>query len=83
MFKKLGDWINANAFKIIGVAVVLGSGAIVYNLIDVNRKPPVIEVVKGSVQNHLVWGANGKCYFVRPYTNDTVYLIPVEDCDKR
>jgi hypothetical protein len=83
MFKKLGDWINVNAFKIIGVAIVIGAGATIVNLIDVNRKPPVIEVTRGSVQNHLVWAANGLCYFVRPYTNDTVYLIPVEDCNKK
>lgn len=83
MFKGLINWMNVNVFKIIGAVIVFGACLIVYNLIDVTRKPPVIEVTKGSVQNHLVWAANGKCYFVRPYTMDTVYLIPVEDCDKR
>lgn len=83
MIKNLITCINNNAFKIIGVLIVLGACFTVYNLVDVNRKPPVIEVTKGSVQNHLVWAVNGKCYFVRPYSNETVYLIPVEDCDKR
>jgi len=83
MFKNLLTWINNNVLKIIGGLVVLGACFTVYNLIDINRRPPVIEVTKGSVQNHLVWSVSGKCFFVRPYTNDTVYLIPVEDCDKR
>jgi hypothetical protein len=83
MFKKFGNWLNTNVYKIVGTLIVFGSCFIVYNLIDVTRKPPVIEVTKGSVQNHLVWAANGKCYFVRPYSNETVYLIPVDDCDKR
>ena len=37
---------------------------------------------KGGIQNHLVWSIKGECFFVRPATN-TVYLIRVEDCDKK
>ena len=83
MFKKLFNYINNHAFAIILAAVAIGCITIIYNLIDVTRKPPEIVITKGGVQNHLVWAANGACYFVRPYNNETVYLIPVEDCNKK
>jgi hypothetical protein len=45
--------------------------------------PPELEQFKGSIQNHLVWSIKGECYFVRPNTTNTTYLIRVEDCDKK
>ena len=54
-----------------------------YQLIDITRKPPELKDFKGSIQNHLVWSSKGECFFVRPYNNETVYLIRVEDCDKK
>jgi hypothetical protein len=44
--------------------------------------PPELQQFKGGIQNHLVWNNKGECYFVRPHTNVTIYLIRVEDCDK-
>jgi hypothetical protein len=37
---------------------------------------------KDGIQNHLVWSNTGKCYFVRPNDDVTVYLIQVPDCNK-
>jgi len=51
-------------------------------LIDVVRKPASINVAEGSIQHRLVWSTKGECFFVRPYSNETVYLIRVQDCDK-
>ena len=83
MFKSIGNWINVNVFKIIGAAIVFGALFTVYNLIDVSRKPAEIVVKEGSIQNRLVWSASGNCFFVRPMAGETVYLIPVKDCDKK
>jgi len=38
---------------------------------------------KDGIQNHLVWDIKGACYFVRPHTDVTTYLIRVNDCDKK
>ena len=37
---------------------------------------------KDGIQNHLVWSNTGKCFFVRPNDDVTVYLIQVPDCNK-
>ena len=50
--------------------------------VDVVKKPPEVKEIKGSIQNHLTWSVKGECFFVQPYSNGTVYLIRVEDCDK-
>lgn len=83
MFKSLLNWMNVNAFKIIGALIVFGACYIVFNLIDVSRRPAEIVVKEGSIQNRLVWSASGSCFFVRPMAGETVYLIPVKDCDKK
>ena len=46
-------------------------------------KPEVLKDFKDGIQNHLVWSISGKCYFVRPNNDVTVYLIPVADCDRK
>jgi len=38
---------------------------------------------KDGIQNHLVWSIKGECFFVRPHTDVTTYLIRVSDCDKK
>jgi hypothetical protein len=38
---------------------------------------------KDGIQNHLVWDIKGQCFFVRPHTDVTTYLIRVSDCDKK
>jgi hypothetical protein len=38
---------------------------------------------KDGIQNHLVFDVKGRCYFVRPKDDVTVYLISVPDCDRK
>jgi hypothetical protein len=64
---------------IILVAVV---ASLLFSTYTSLKNPPDLENFKGSVQNHLVWSIEGRCYFVRPYSSNTVYLISVPDCDK-
>ena len=45
--------------------------------------PDTLKDFKDGIQNHLVWSISGKCYFVRPHTDQTVYLISVPDCDRK
>lgn len=42
----------------------------------------VLKDYKDGIQNHLVWSNTGKCFFVRPNDDVTVYLIQVPDCNK-
>lgn len=46
------------------------------------KQNPLLKDYKDGVQNHLVWGINGSCYFVRPNDDTTVYLIQVPDCKR-
>ena len=83
MLNKFYVWIGKNALALFVVAIVITAITTVVSLVDVVRKPPVIDVVEGSIQHHLVWSAKGECFFVRPHSNETVYLIAVKDCDKK
>jgi hypothetical protein len=54
-----------------------------YQLFYVVKNPPEIKEFKDGVQNHLVWSIKGDCFFVRPQTEQTVFLVRVVDCDKK
>lgn len=83
MFNKLYVWIGKHAIGLFVFAIVFTSITAIFNLVDVVRKPASIDVVEGSIQHHLVWSSKGECFFVRPHSNETVYLIAVKDCDKK
>jgi hypothetical protein len=82
MFNKFYAWIGSNIIAIIFALAGISSALTIYNLVDVVRKPSPINIVEGSVQHHLVWDNKKQCYFVRPYSNEVVYLIRVPDCDR-
>ena len=86
MLYSFKDWFRVNSTEIaIRIAIVLvfsAMGFAIFNLVDVVKKPPEVKEIKGSIQNHLTWSVKGECFFVQPYSNGTVYLIRVEDCDK-
>lgn len=71
--KNYKDWL------IIGLGVIVGLNYYVDNYLI----PPDVKDFKDGVQNHLVWSIKGECYFVRPESEKTVYLIRVVDCDKK
>ena len=48
-----------------------------------HETPESLKEFKDGVQNHLVWDVKGQCFFVRPHTDVTTYLIRVSDCDKK
>lgn len=66
------------------ILLVLGLfGGSIYYTSNSLKEPEVLKEYKDGVQNHLTWDIKGKCYFVRPNTDTTVYLIYVPDCDRK
>ena len=83
MLNKFYAWIGKNSVTLIVIAVVLSCCITIYSLVDIVRKPPTLKNFGDGVQNHLVWTNKGECFFVRPYSDEVVYLIKVQDCDKK
>lgn len=77
-------WFKENTWDLIGYLLLM---ALVISTIALYVRPtPTPEALKefkDGIQNHLVWSISGKCYFVRPDTEQTVYLISVPDCDRK
>lgn len=82
MFDRFYTWVGKHSISLFVLALIVTLGVTVVNLVDVVRKPASINVVEGSIQHRLVWSVKGECFFVRPYSDETVYLIRVQDCDK-
>jgi hypothetical protein len=80
MFDKISNYIKEYFFPV----VIFGSLTVLVYM-QATQKPQneVLKDYKDGVQNHLAWDIKGKCYFVRPHTDTTVYLIYVPDCDKK
>ena len=80
MFEKISNYIKEYFFPV----VIFGSAASLIFL-QITYKPEVetLKEYKDGIQNHLTWSIKGECYFVRPHTDQTVYLIRVTDCDKK
>ena len=83
MLNKFYVWLGKHWFAFIAVSLTVSSGLTIYNLVDVVRAPPSVKDFKGGVQNHLVWSVKGECFFVKPYADNVINLIRVEDCDKK
>lgn len=82
MIRSFINWFKFHLTEIAFILIIVSLSAAIFNLVDVVKKPPEVKELKGSIQNHLTWSVKGECYFVQPYSNGTVYLIRVEDCDK-
>ena len=83
MLDKVYAWVGKNITFILTVLFGLGLILTILNLVQIVRRPAEINIPEGSVQHHLVWDNKGSCYFVRPWSGEVVYLIPVKDCDKK
>jgi hypothetical protein len=83
MFNKIYVWVGKHAVGLFVFAIIFTCFTTILNLVDIVRKPASISVKEESIQHHLVWSNKGECFFVRPYSSDVVYLIRVQDCDKK
>lgn len=78
---KIWSFIKEWAFTSLVIAALF---CFIYMGIASKSKPPEpLKEFKDGIQNHLVWSIKGECFFVRPDTDVTVYLIRVVDCDKK
>ena len=84
IMKKTIDFIKEFWLQIFFTLVALGSVVswVRMTIYDIKQPEQLLEA-KDGIQNHLVWSNKGECYFVRPHTPKTTYLIRVEDCDKK
>lgn len=80
---KISEWLSKHVLGITITILMSVCVYTIYNLVEISRKPPVLETIKDGVQNHIIWNIQGECYFVRPYAGQTVYLIRVQDCDRK
>lgn len=85
--KSIFSWFKENYGNLlfifaIGVAFILYA----YSMIEFtnNKKGAApLKEFKDGIQNHLIWDIKGQCFFVRPNDDVTVYLVRVQDCDKK
>jgi hypothetical protein len=79
--RKIWEFIKEWGFTSLVIAAL---SCVIYMSATSKSKPPEpLKEFKDGIQNHLVWSIKGECFFVRPDTDVTVYLIRVVDCDKK
>jgi len=82
MLDKIKLYIKPILQLIVGVFIIAIIGQFFSDRLN-NNTPEALKEFKDGVQNHLVWSIRGECFFVRPHSDVTVYLIRVTDCDKK
>ena len=65
------------------MTIVVVATLVSTSLMPQPKKTDPLKEYKDGVQNHLIWNIKGECFFVRPNDDVTVYLIRVQDCDKK
>ena len=81
--KKVFDWVKSNFWYLFSYFIFMSGFTYMLFEFDKYTKPVEIKEFKDGIQNHLVWSIKGECFFVRPHTETTVYLIRVADCDRK
>jgi hypothetical protein len=80
---KLLEFIKQHAMKAVEVIIIIALAYYFFIMAPPSKEPPVLKDFKDGIQNHLVWSIKGECFFVRPHTETTVFLIRVADCDRK
>ena len=81
--KNVFDWVKSNFWYLFTYFIFMSGFTYMLFEFDKYTKPTEIKEFKDGIQNHLVWSIKGECFFVRPHTETTVYLIRVADCDRK
>lgn len=79
--KTVIDFVKTTAGPLIFCLILFITAAIAFFSPKIEPNGALKEY-KDGIQNHLVWSNTGKCFFVRPNDDVTVYLIQVPDCNK-
>jgi hypothetical protein len=80
--KNVFNWLKDNFWYIIGYIAFMVCFFFVMAFYA-KQEAQELKEFKDGIQNHLVWSIKGECFFVRPHAEKTVYLIRVEDCDRK
>ena len=80
--KNVFNWLKDNFWYIIGYIAFMVCFFFVMAFYA-KQEAQELKEFKDGIQNHLVWSIKGECFFVRPHAETTVYLIRVEDCDRK
>lgn len=80
--KNVFNWLKDNFWYIIGYIAFMVCFFFVMSYYA-KQEAQELKEFKDGIQNHLVWSIKGECFFVRPHAEKTVYLIRVEDCDRK
>lgn len=84
MFKKVYTWLGQNIVNIVlNVALLVFVVLFVAPKFEKQTADIGLKDFKDGIQNHLTWSIKGECFFVKPHTETSVYLIRVPDCDKK
>jgi hypothetical protein len=78
--KRIFDFIKNNINTWLTIFLIC---VILYQITRIDSKVNDFKDFKDGVQNHLLWSIKGECFFVKPQTEKTVYLVRVEDCDRK
>ena len=81
--KNVFAWVKSNFWYLFSYFIFMSGFTYMLFEFDKYTKPTEIKEFKDGIQNHLVWSIKGECFFVRPHTETTVYLIRVADCDRK
>ena len=81
--KNVFAWVKSNFWYLFTYFIFMSGFTYMLFEFDKYTKPTEIKEFKDGIQNHLVWSIKGECFFVRPHTETTVYLIRVADCDRK
>ena len=80
---KIWQYIKDNGKLILETILFIGLVVYLFWMPPLHKDNPILKDYKDGVQNHLTWDIKGQCYFVRPNDDVTVYLIRVQDCDRK
>ena len=84
MIEKIKSFfVTGIGLTILEIALLVVVAIVVIPLLPSQPQPPALKSFGDGIQNHLTWSIKGECFFVRPHTDETVYLIRVADCDKK
>lgn len=81
--RALFAWFKSNLWYIVSYLAFMFCFFLAMAYIAREYQPKELKDYKDGVQNHLVWSIKGECFFVRPHTETTVYLVRVADCDRK
>ena len=81
--KNVFAWLKNNFWYLLAYVIFMSGFVFMLFEMDKHNKPAELKDFKDGIQNHLVWSIKGECFFVRPHTETTVYLIRVVDCDRK